>query len=244
MLKKAVALLLALVLALSLAACGGKSAPVEDKTPTQSGESTENTGDSQETQTPNDAQSSEDAQGPEFHRGTVEGSTYTSDFFGLMLTLDDNWIIANDEQLAQLGGLVADTFDDETFKKQMEGGSTVYDLYCLNQTDNSSINITVQDLGSLGGIMMNEETYADASLKGLPEVLASAGINVANLEKTTLDFAGSSRTALKLDGTTGDVSLYETMVFVKNSSYIACITAASYDEAVSPADLLALFRAL
>lgn len=250
MLKKLFALLLALVLTLSLAACGGKTAPADDKTPTQNNETTDNTqeaedtGDSQNPDNTGDSQNTDNPDQVEFRRGTVEGNTYTSDFLGITATLDENWIIANDEQLAQLGGLVSDSFKDEDIKKLLENGSTVYEFYALNQTDNSSVNITVQDLGSLGGIMVDEDAYADANLKGLPEVLSDGGITVTKLEKTTVAFAGSTHAALTLEGTVSEVALYETIVLLKNGPYMAVVTAASFDEANPPANLLALFKGL
>ena len=252
MLKKISALLLALVLVLGLAACGGKKAPApaDDKTPTQSGETTDNTQETENTDVPQNTENTGDSQNTdsvdevEFQRGTVDGSTYTSDLLGITATLDENWIIASDEQLAQLGGLVVDSFEDEDVKKLLSDGSTVYEFYALNQKDNSSVNITVQELGRLGGIMVDEDAYADANLKSLPEVLSSGGITVTKLEKTTVEFAGSTHAALSLEGTVNDVALYETIVLLKNGPYMAVVTAASFDEANPPVNLLALFQGL
>lgn len=246
MLKKITPLLLALALALSLVACGGKSTPADnDNTPAQSTESGQSTDAAQTpaTEQTDDAQDTENTES-KFQRGKVDGNTYRSDFLGMQVTLDENWIIADDEQLVLLGGLVTDSFEDEDVRKLLDSGSTIYEFYALQQTDNSSVNITVQELGLLGGIMMNEDAYADMNLQSLPDMLSSSGITLTQTEKTTMEFAGGTHTALTLEGTVNDVPLYETIVLVKSGNYMAVITAATFDETNPPADLLALFQGL
>ena len=240
MLKKTIALLLALLLMGSLAACGGKRAPASDNPPPA-----EN---SQEEQTPaNEPEPSEGSQPPKettpaFQPGAVEENTYTSDFLGLTLTLEEGWIIADQEQLAQLGGLVSESIDDEVLRKQLADGGVIYDFYALNAADNSSINITVQELGSLGGLLIDEEAYAEANLKALPDAMASAGITVDKLEKTTVRLAGADRIALALEGKVKGVPLYEVIVPVKSGACIACVTAATYSKDTPPATLLEPFQ--
>ena len=236
--KKTISVFLALLLALSLMACGGKPAQQQAPAP---GSSTEPA----QEQTPDQPGSTEPAQeqAPDLHRGTVEGNTYTSDYLGIRLTADGDWVIADEEQLAELSGMVLDSFTDKDVKAQLEKGGNVMDLYVLNQVDGSSVNVTLQKLGLFNGGMMNEDAYADANLKQLPDVLASSGITVDKIEKTKVTFAGQERVALTLEGTVQGYPLYETMVLIKVSSYISCITAASYFEDSTP-DLLAMFEPL
>ena len=205
--KKAMSLILALLLTVSLAACGGKSNE------------------------------------PDLHRGTVDGDTYTSEFLGLKLTVDEDWVIADDEQLAELSGVVKESFTDEEIRDQIEKGGSVTDLYALNQADGSSLNITIQKLSLVSGMLVTEDAYAEANLKQLPDALASASITVDKLEKTKVTFVGEEHVALALEGTIQDVPLYETLVMVKTGSYIACITAATFFEDTT-ADLLDMFQAL
>ena len=207
--KKYLSVFLALLLACSLAACGGKSGEEE----------------------------------AQLHRGTVEENTYTSQFLGLQLTVDEDWLIADDQQLAELSGLVLDSFTDEDVKAQIEKGGSVMDLYALNQADGSSVNINLQKLSLISGALVSEDAYAEANLKQLPDVLASSGITVDKLEKTKVTFAGAEHTALTLEGTYQELPLYETIVLVKTGSYIACVTAASYFEDTT-GDLLDMFHPL
>ena len=172
----------------------------------------------------------------------MEEGVYTNASLGLTAELGEDWLVADDQQLAQLAGVVSDTFVSEQLQDALESGSTVYDLYALRKTDGASLNVTVQDLGRLGGIMVDEDYYADVNMENLPEAMASGGVTVEKLEKTTLEFAGETHTALLMESTVGSTKLYQTMALVKVGSYMVCVTATSYDEAASPADILALFR--
>ena len=178
----------------------------------------------------------------QLHRGTVSGNTYTSDSLKVKLALDDTWEIADDEQMAELSGFVVDSFDDEHLKEQLENGGVVYDLYAVNQTDGSSLNIGIQKLSAMSGLLATEDAFAEANIKQLPEQLAAGGITVDNIEKTTVEFAGKTHTALALSGSVQDIPLYETMALVKQGSYLYVITAATFYEDTS-ATLLDLFQA-
>ena len=207
--KKIVSVFLSLLLIVSLAACGGKSAAEE----------------------------------AELHRGTVEDNVYTSQFLGIRLTVDEDWIIADDEQLAELSGMVLDSFTDEDVKAQIEKGGSVMDLYALNQADGSSVNINFQKLSFISGVLVSEDAYAEETMKQLPDTLASSGITVSKLEKANVTFAGKEHVALTMEGTVQDLPLYETIVLVKTGSYMACVTAATFFEDTT-ADLLAMFQPL
>ncbi len=255
MTKKIIAFALSLLLLVSLAACGMNSTPV---TPPDSSPAPSDTADpsknpdpapeSGDSQTPENSQTPEDGSAPDgqtdeaYVPGTVEELTYSSEFLGLSVTLDSGWIIADEQQLAQLAGLVSESFDSESLAKALESGTVVYDLYALRTKDNASVNITVQEMGHLGGILVDEDAYADSNLAALPDILSDAGITVQKLEKASLEFAGSSHPALVLEGSTGDVPLFETLVFWKVGPYMAVITAASYQPETTPSSLLELFR--
>jgi hypothetical protein len=177
----------------------------------------------------------------QLQRGTVEGNTYSSDSLNVVLPLNDTWEIADEEQIAEMSGMVADTFDNEEIKERLENGSVVYDFYALRY-DGASLNITIQKLNLIGSALVTEDSYADTNLKQLPETLAAAGIKVDGIEKDTVEFAGQEHVALKLSGEVQEVPLHETMVLVKSGSYIFLITAATFYEDTT-ADLLALFQA-
>ena len=179
-----------------------------------------------------------------YERGTVTDNTFSSAFLGASLTLDDSWLFFDDAQLAELAGLVQDSFEDEELRKQLDEGASVYEMYALHQNDNASVNITVQNTESSISSILSEDQYADLCVEQLPEIMASAGINVDSIEKISLDFAGTAHPALSISATVNNSPLYETIALVKQGSYIFSITCASYTDAATTTDLIAAFQAL
>ena len=93
MIKKLAALTLALLMTLSLAACGSQK---DDQaggavTPGVTGDAV-----------------------PDM--GTVSGGTYTNRFAGISCTLDDSWYFYTDEQIDELNGFVRESTSDEELK--------------------------------------------------------------------------------------------------------------------------------
>lgn len=177
-----------------------------------------------------------------FERGTVSGQTYTSEFLGVTATFDQAWHIASDEEMAQLSGETAEAMDNAKYQEALENGKLVYDLYAMDGNTGSSVNINVEKLGALGGAVVTEEAYVDASLKTLEEDLAGAGIQVSSTEKVTLTFAGAEHLGIRLQGTIQGVDLYETLVVLKCGGYIACVTASTFLDDTTDT-ILALFQA-
>ena len=101
MIKKLAALALALLMSLSLAACGSQK---DDQaggavTPGVTGDAV-----------------------PDM--GTVSGGTYTNRFAGISCTLDDSWYFYTDEQIDELNGFVRESTSDEELKTRLESSSS------------------------------------------------------------------------------------------------------------------------
>lgn len=97
--KRISALLLALLLTVSLAACGAKDTGSDDPAPKK-----------------------------EFSAGVTDGSTYTNEYFGFAATLD-GWTFLSREELSQLTGQVVDILDDENISQVYASGSVIMEMY-------------------------------------------------------------------------------------------------------------------
>lgn len=241
--KKTLSLLLALLLTITLAACGGKGNTENADNQGKSNTENEDNQDKSNTENKDNQGKNDHKEDTQLRPGTVEGSTYTSQFLGIRFVAEGDWVIADDEQMAELSGIVRDSFTDEKIQEQLEKGGTVMDLYAVNQADGSNLNIQLQKLSVLNGGLMSVDAFADASMKELPSTLASAGITVEKVEKTKVSFAGEEHVALVLEGVVQGIPLYETMVLIKSGSYVGFVTATTFHENRT-SELLAMCTAL
>lgn len=213
--KKILAVLLALIMLLSLAGCGGKQ--------DISGSVTFD--DNKETVTDSTEEESED----EFEIGVTTGGTYENAFIGFGLKIPDDWMFYSEEQINQLNGLVADMVDDEQLKEQLKNAKTIYDMYAISADGLQTINVTMENLGVAYGKMVSEDDYIDIALRTLPSQLVSAGYDEdMEIEKVTVDFAGEQRSAIKIKAAVYGSEVYQMMVVMKAGNYMALTTSTSF----------------
>lgn len=202
------ALLLAALMPLSLAACGG------------GGQSTDK----------------------EFSAGVTDGNTYTNEYFGFAATLDENWTMLTKDQITQITGQTAEALNDENLAKMYEDGKVVMEMYGV-RSDNSTVNITVENLGTINGAKYDESGYVDESLKQLPDQLSAGGFTDIKTEKTTVTFAGAEHDGITITASVQSTAVHEVLACVKVGNYVAVITAVTFGDS-NPSEILDLFKAI
>lgn len=202
------ALLLAVLMPLSLAACGG------------GGQSTDK----------------------EFSAGVTDGNTYTNEYFGFAATLDENWTMLTKDQITQITGQTAEALNDENLAKMYEDGKVVMEMYGV-RSDNSTVNITVENLGTINGAKYDESGYVDESLKQLPDQLSAGGFTDIKTEKTTVTFAGTEHDGITITASVQSTAVHEVLACVKVGNYVAVITAVTFGDS-NPSEILDLFKAI
>ena len=150
--KRAFALLLALVMVFSFVACAEEKKPAEKKTEEEV----------QETQ-----KSTRPTEYFQIFRGTVTDNTYTSPYTGVTIKLPGNgWSVTDDETLAKDMGLTTDFIANDLYEALMktdvltdfeamdsETGSTVTATYQLTTTTPSTyLNNVKNKLKSMSGV--------------------------------------------------------------------------------------------
>ena len=178
----------------------------------------------------------------EFSAGVTDGNTYTNEYFGFAATLDENWTMLTEEQIAQITGQTAEALDDENLAKMYDDGKVVMEMYGV-RSDNSTVNITVENLGTINGAKYDESGYVDESLKKLPDQLSAGGFTDIKTEKTTVTFAGTEHDGITITASVQSTAVHEVLACVKVGNYVAVITAVTFGDS-NPSEILDLFKAI
>lgn len=206
--KRMLSLVLVLLLALSLCACAGDddvSGTTVKGTPTPA---------------PDD-----DVQ--ELELGTVNGGTYESAYFGFGCTLDEEWTYADEDTLLGMIQDTADLLDDEDYKDELLNADVFYDMAVTYSDGITNMNVVIQDINAVFGMLLDEQKIVELTAKQLPEQLEAASMDVQSCEASTIEFAGAEHSCIYIHSLISGVDYYQLQVYIKNGSYISCITLSS-----------------
>lgn len=168
---------------------------------------------------------------PAKQEGTLAGETvnnvYKNEFLGITCTLDEDWTVFNEEQLAQLVGVTLDIMDNDALEAAMEKGAVVTAFFAQAMGGQLNMNISLERLNLVNGILLDEESYLAIAKDQVNSALSGMGLENITMENVKLQFAGQERHGLRLRGTLQGVDFYETLVCIKIGNYMANITACS-----------------
>ena len=90
-------------------------------------------------------QKEEEAPKKEFTIGETKDYTYSNDFFDIMLTLDSDWYIASENELANIQSEVVDQVTNESAAKLFEDGQAVYVFYSQEMSSGANIQVVIDN---------------------------------------------------------------------------------------------------
>ena len=151
------------------------------------------------------------------------GIRYENENIGVGVLLDEDWVIYNDEQLAQLSGLTAEMFSDEKYKEMMEKSNSFTDFFAQHSSG-ASMNVLFENLGLLYGSVLSEEQYRTAAMQNMAGAYESAGFENVQIEENTVDFAGAERVGIHTSCTVNGVNYYVQQVLIKAGSHMGIIS--------------------
>ena len=229
--KRTIAILLILALALGLMGCGkdstdiaGSVTPATDPVPvtTEAVQETE-----------------------PVSLGRMEGGVYTNEYVGIGCQLDSNWTFYTAEELQELPGQVHEALQDTEYSDA--GLNQITDMMAENATDLTTMNVQYNKLTMQDRLIfatMNDDAIADVILgqsESMVQAYAQAGIENAVLEKKTVTFLGEERTAVHTSASVQGIPYYILQVFDYSlGQYSVTVTVGSYVEDQTES-LLALF---
>lgn len=232
-LKRIAALLLAIALLCSLAACGGETQPEETEAETTAAtepSTTEpETTEPETTEAPTETEpvTTEDELLSGLDLGTIDGNTYTNDTLALRCELGDSWYVYSEAELASLMGVVADSFSDTVIGDAVENSQSVTVFFAMDTTTYGNINITVSknDLSSL-----SEENFVALMVPQMKPLLEQSGFENVTCTEAEFEFAGQNHTGIDITATVQGMTVYERQVYLTVDSCMYVVTVTAYEE--------------
>lgn len=211
--RRIISLLLVLAMVFAMAGCGNKTENKENKEQPKEQEKT-------------------------FSLGTIDGNVYTNDFAGFSFKADDDWVFLDDEEIADLTGIVMEKLDNEEYTKSLSEGKTLIEMYSMPvDSSGRSINVTVQDVGAFYGKTTTLDAFISASIDQLKVAFESIGATDAEIEPAHFDFIGTDCSGLTCKADFAGTVLYESQVSIKVGRYIYSITCGAFSEEDVAAEL-------
>ena len=157
----------------------------------------------------------------EYIPGTLSNNVYTNEYFGIKVTLSDDW---------SPSGYPGDA---ETEKNVLNSKNTVQELYGMNNNTLEGISIFVEQLPynvKESGTDMDE--IMNQLEQEMKSVMAEEGYNITSITQDSMTIAGKTYKGLvgtgRPTGSMIDVSLTQYYIFKGN--YVCAITTASTSE--------------
>ncbi len=168
---------------------------------------------------------------------------YENSFLQLQCQLDENWEVYDAEQLAEIQNLDKAYTTDAEMNKQLKKAGSAQLFYAEEKSGTKTINIVVENMGTVSGQALGETQYAETGLSQIKPALESVGFTDVNTGTAELPFAGEEHAAIVLHAKQQDVDFYEKMICFKVDQYMVLITAGAYQTDATE-EMLGYFTAL
>ena len=252
--KKLLALLLCLAMALGLCACGAAApqgeikdaSELKNKEKTELSEALEEAAEeveesaaaeiaeeAEEALPPKTAENEENEETAEieeaFDIGAVSGGRYENAFLGIGCELGEDWTYLEREQLAEMVGLATDLFEDENYREKIAQADMFQDMYAGRQDGLATVNVMIQNLG-VTGLIVSEKALLDNSTAELESAFEGAGMTIKSVERNSGLFAGEIHEGIRSELSYQDVPYYVQQYGIKVGTHLAVVTLGSFVE--------------
>lgn len=230
--KRILAITLALMLVLSLCACGGDEPIRGEQIDNNNAEPTVDdvTEDvTQETEPEETEPEETEAEGLKL--GVSSGLTYESEFVGIGCTLPEDWSFYTDEQMRQLNNIAIDAAGEE-LQSLMENASVIYDMFASDATGANNINVNLEKLNPVQLIALDLEQNLENTIPLLKTSFENMGSTAVDCQIGTITIGGEEfvcmNNVIDFPGTV----VYQCLIPVKCSGYLANISVSANSEEI------------
>ena len=246
---KLLALLLALVLVFACTACGKKDVSGTVTTGSDASDTNDTAEASDSSDTDGTAVSADETETDAAEEdaaavapGSVSGGVYENDFLGIACKLDDSWTFYDEDQILELNNVTKDVYEGTDFESYFDENTSYFtDMYAQNDDASKTVNVVIESIG-VQNATLTEESYVELCLDTLVSALEQAGMEKVTASGSSMTFAGAEHATIQISAEYQGVSMYETVVCLKQGLYMSSVTSCTWGENTTE-DVLANFYA-
>lgn len=163
-------------------------------------------------------------------RGAVSGGVYSNEAFGITFSGDESWSYFPDEEIAASMGITPEDIPGADDKKALAEAGIIYDMYCANLENGTTVNITYEDLKATYGEVISVDYYLELYQMEIETQLNAGSISLKKNERDVAPIDGNMYPCLKVAADFGGVYIYETIIVKKCGDWLGVITVAALGE--------------
>lgn len=220
--RKLLAILLALAMVMSLAACGSDPADDDKKDKDDKKEVVETTEESTEEETTEEVtepKNEKASSSSELIHGSTDGTFYENDSINVSVDLPSTWAFMSDEELALMMSMTGN-IDAAVMMEAFERFGMFYEMMAYNTETGDNIQIIIQDLSKFGASGVSEDEYLDSVIAGAGNQATLS--NISDYEEIALGSEIYTKATLDVETAEGHAVKQAYYISVE-SDYVVCI---------------------
>lgn len=167
-----------------------------------------------------------DEKEPGFSFGKTANNTYNNDFLGISCTLPAEWAFYTDKQILQLNNMVGDYLDEDV-AELLEKATIIYDMYALNETEGSNMNINLEKLSAVQMISLDIKQTLEAQIDAIKSTYQNMGYTDINVEYQKIKVDGKEFDGLKITAKIQGIDFYASTFAFRKSNYLTNVAICS-----------------
>lgn len=167
--------------------------------------------------------------------GSVNGNTYTNEYFGFSIEIPDGWFVASQEQMAQIFQLTSDYLKNSSDIDLMQQKlipllfTASGDPFTNAAGSGPSINIIAENISATKSLIPDAQTYLNVAQVSMKQQVQGMEITFGDIETLTIDGQDVAKVAMTTTPAEGSETK-QTMYAVLKGDYVLVFTASFESE--------------
>lgn len=160
--------------------------------------------------------------------GRIEDDTYINEYYGVGMTLPEDWSFFTDEELAEMMNISSKLIKDEELSElmtqSMDESGAVTNMAAKDKLGTHNVNMRLNRMPNAMMLAMEEKDILEILSETVTDKLERAGYTDLEIEIGEITFAGETKAAMFLSGKYLNIPIYQAEILLMEKEYYAVLT--------------------